>query len=115
MVLIEDKQKTAKKSIKKDQKKTFTKKEYLIKILDALMNKRPLAKWLKKLVESNKIDNKTIDSLIEIFRKVIKNVTNKIKKDKFVKWMSILEKVKQHEIQITQNEKENVDQLLNNI
>lgn len=108
-------QKTNTKKFVKTEKKTLTKKEYILMLLNAFMNKRPLAKWLKTLVESWSLDEKTIDSLVEIFKKVIKNVSNKLKKDNLIKWLSMMEKVKQNEIQVTENEQENLDVLLSGI
>lgn len=105
---------TAKKPIK-NEKKDLTKKEYVLTILNALLEKWPLAKWLKTLVENWSLDDNTINSLVDIFKKVIKNVSNKFKTENLIKWLSTLEKMKQNEVMITQNEQENLDTLLSGI
>ena len=65
----------------------MTKKEYILKLLDALMGYRPLARGLKILVEGNALDDKTIDTLIDIFSQTIKEIddaklTEKLEKSK---------------------------------
>jgi len=75
----------------------MTKKEYILKVLDTLIGHWPLAKGLKILVEGNTLDNKTIDSLVDIFAKAIDGLQNGDTKEKLQKSKIILQKLKKIE------------------
>ena len=60
----------------------MTKKEYILKILDALTGYRSLARGLKILVDGNVLDDKTIDSLVDIFAKTIDEINDSEVKSK---------------------------------
>lgn len=75
----------------------MTKKEYIIKVLDALIGIRPLARGLKILVEGNTLDDTTIDNLVDILAKTIENLEDWEVKEKLQKSKNILEKLKEEE------------------
>lgn len=75
----------------------MTKKDYILKILDALMGYRPLAKGLKILVDGNALDNEAIDGLIDIFTKMSHETKDRETKEKLEKSKNILEQLKKIE------------------
>lgn len=52
------------------------KKQYVLKVLDAVKDAWDMAPWLKILVENNAIDDKVIDTLVSLFRDVAAKTTN---------------------------------------
>jgi len=75
----------------------MTKKEYILKVLDALEDKWPIAKWLKILVEWNALDDTSIESLIDIFNKMIEDTKDTETKEKLQKSKNILEQLQKIE------------------
>ncbi|EKD24902.1 MAG: hypothetical protein ACD_80C00145G0036 [uncultured bacterium (gcode 4)] len=75
----------------------MTKKEYILKILDALTGYRALARGLKILVEGNTLDDTTIDNLVDIFAKTIDEIQDSETKWKLQKSKDVLEKLKKIE------------------
>jgi len=63
----------------------MTKKDYILKVLDALTGTRPLARGLKILVNGNALDDKTIDNLADIFAKTIDEIEDSEAKTKLQK------------------------------
>jgi len=72
----------------------MSKKEYILKIMDALMDSWPLARGIKILVEGNALDDATIDGLIDIFSKAIKGINDNETKQKLQRSKDVLEKLK---------------------
>lgn len=72
-------------------------KEYIIKILDKLSAYRPIAKWLKVLLNQDKLDDEQVKWLLVIFEHSIKEVSDKTQKEKLqtsinaIKKMQLLE------------------------
>jgi hypothetical protein len=96
----------------------MTKKDYILKVLDALIGYRPLARGLKILVDGNALDDTTIDSLVDIFATTIKDINNKDAKEKIEKSKNVLEKIKNIEReQHLRDEKslEELDQMIKDI
>ena len=75
----------------------MTKKEYILKILEALTGYWPLARGLKILVNGNALDDKTINSLVDIFAKIIDTLEDGEAKEKLQKSKNILEKLQKIE------------------
>ena len=75
----------------------MTQKEYILKILETLEDKWPIARWLKILVQGNALENTTIDSLIDIFTKMAEETKDTAIKDKLQKSKNILEQIKKIE------------------
>ena len=98
--------------------KTMNKKEYILTLLNALLDTWPLAKGLKILVESGNLDDKTIDALVDIFKEVIKTVSDKSKKAKLQKGLDFLQKVKEAEMKAKEEDHKdlaNLDKMLEGI
>ncbi len=57
----------------------------------------PLARGLKILVNGNALDDKTIDSLVDIFAKTINEIQNSETKQKLQKSKEVLEQLKKIE------------------
>ncbi len=73
------------------------KKTYVLELLGILEEKRPIAKWLKILIEGNTSDNEMIDGLIEILTKMAEGHQDSEIKEKLEKSKDILEKLKKIE------------------
>lgn len=89
----------------------MTKKDYIIKVLDALMGYRPLARGLKILVEGNALNDTTIDSLVDIFSTTIANINNEGAKEKIEKSKNVLEKIKKIEWEQHLQDKKSLEEL----
>ena len=76
----------------------MSKKEYILKVLDALIGIWPLARGLRILVDGNALDEKTIDNLIGLLSKTIATIQeNDESKIKLQKSKDAIEKIKQIE------------------
>jgi len=93
----------------------MTKKEYILKILEALTGYRPLARGLKILVEGNVLDDATIDSIIDIFSKTIDEIKDGETKDKLQKSKNMLEQLKKIEREQHLKDQKSLDELDNMI
>jgi len=93
----------------------MNKKQYLITLLDALLDTWPLAQGLKTLVESNTLDDKTLDALTNIFKEAIKNVSDNVKKEKLQKSVAIIEKLKATEEEHKAEEAEDLEDMIRNV
>lgn len=76
----------------------MTKKEYIINVLEKLQDSRELAPGLLILVQSGDLDDDTIDALTDIFKKAIKTVSDKVKRDELQAWIDKLQAIKQAEL-----------------
>ena len=95
----------------------MTKKEYLIKILEQLESVRELAPGMKILVEQWALWDNVINTLITTVENWIHSVKSEMAKQKMKKWLDMLEKMKQIEVQSAmQDEKDLVelDKLISN-
>ncbi|MCX6824648.1 MAG: hypothetical protein NTY80_00340 [candidate division SR1 bacterium] len=96
----------------------MNKKEYILKVLDALIEYRPLARGLKILVNGNALDDTTIDGLIEIFTKTIEGINEGEIKEKIQRSKDVLEQLKKiEEEQHLRDEKSlnDLDEMINKI
>lgn len=89
----------------------MSKKEYILKVLDALIGYWPLARGLKILVDGNALDDNTIDSLIDIFAKTIDGLQDSEAKDKLQKSKEIIEKLKKIEREQYLKDQKSLDHL----
>jgi len=74
---------------------------------------RNLAEGILALVESSYMDEKTIDGVIKIMAKALKDIKNNQWKIKVQKGIDIIKKIRQYEE--INGSQENIDQLLENI
>ncbi len=78
----------------------------------AIENVRPLARWLKILVEANDdSDNIIIDLLINTFQEAIKNIQDEESKGKLKKATSFLQELKQRELDDKKNDEQDIDKI----
>lgn len=73
------------------------KKDFVLKILDTIKDSWDMAPGLKILVESNALDDKTIDTLVSVFREAAANTENMQAKQALEKWASMIEDLHQKE------------------
>lgn len=96
----------------------MSKKEYILKLLETLIDIREPAKGLKLLVENNEMDEATIEKLYNAFKASVKEVVQGVEKEKLEKGILFLEKLKTLEADgKKQDEKdlEELDQMLENM
>ena len=86
------------------------KKEYLEKILTKLEPIRDLAKWLKILVNEWNLWDDVLDVLINAVQWAINAAKTDLEKQKLQKWLDVMEKMKQMEVESrTQDERDLVE------
>jgi len=90
-------------------------KQYVLTILDALLDIRPLAKSLKVLVSTGAFWEETINALLEIFKESIKEVSDEKQRKKLKKSLSIINKIKNIESQERKHIEAELGSLINNI
>lgn len=83
------------------------KKEFVLKILDTIKGNRDMAPGLKILVENNALDDKTIDTLVWVFREAAANTENIQAKQALAKWADLIENL--HEKESVEHEKDLAD------
>ena len=89
----------------------MSKKEYILKVLDALVGYRALARGLKILIEGNVLDEKTIDSLVDILGQTIQETKDSESKWKLQKSKEIIEKLQKIERDQHLRDQTSLDQL----
>ena len=72
----------------------MTKKDYILKVLEALINIWPLARGLKILVEGNALDDIAIDNIVDILSKTIDTIQDNETKTKLQNSKDFLQKLK---------------------
>ncbi len=72
----------------------MNRKDYVVKLLTAIQEDRPLAKGLLLLIKGGSVDDKTIDALSRIFVDAVNKVHTKVNEEKVKKWADILEKIR---------------------
>ncbi len=75
----------------------MTKKEYIIKILDLLIDSRSMARDIKSLIQDNNIDDTWISALYDIISKTLDSVSDQEVKAKLQKSMDFLTQLKEAE------------------
>lgn len=75
----------------------MSKKQYILMILDALENDRPLAKDLKRFVLLDKFDNEALTQLTQILKQTVQTVQTQEAREKMEKSIQILEKIQEAE------------------
>ena len=93
----------------------MTKKEYVIKLLNALEWKRALARGLKILVESWTFDDQTIDGLMKIFADAIVETNSDEASKQLQKGHEFLKKLQSIELAQYEKEQANLDEMIENI
>jgi len=83
------------------------KKEFVLRILDTIKDNRDMAPWLKLLVENNALDDKTIDTLVWVFREAAAKTENVQAKQALEKGASMVEDL--HKKEETEHEQDLAD------
>lgn len=89
----------------------MTKKDYILKLMDALMGYWPLARGMKILIEGNALNDEAVDSLVDIFSKTIDAVNDKVVKEKLEKSKEYLENLKKIERNAEEQDKKDIQKL----
>lgn len=84
----------------------MTKKEYILKILESLVDDWELAKWLAIIVVNSKESSKILDLILNILKESLKESKNLIFKEKINNSISKIKKQRNIE------KKENLNELL---
>lgn len=77
----------------------MTKKDYMLKVLDAVQPYRNLAPSIRILLEWNVLDDVTLDAILAIFRQAAQWATDSIQAQKLAKSTEIIEKIKKSELE----------------
>jgi len=96
----------------------MNKKEYVIKVLDMLKNSFPLALGLKYFVENADVDNRFLDTMIDVIQKSMDGIADGLEKQKLERSMNFLQQLKQQELsekEMDQKDIDKLDELLSNI
>lgn len=91
------------------------KKQLLLKVLQKLQPYWDLAEGLIALVDSQYIDEKTIDGLLAIISQSIKNVKEGQEKSKLQQAVEVVQRIKHSEAIEKEEESEEIENLLNDI
>ncbi len=73
------------------------KKDFILKVLEVVESSRDMASWLKILVENNALDDKTVDTLVWVFREAATNTENMQTKQALQKWATLIQDIHQKE------------------
>lgn len=73
------------------------KKDFVLKILDTIKDSWDMAPGLKILVENNALDDKTIDTLVWLFREAAANTQNVRAKQALEKWADLIDNLHEKE------------------
>lgn len=89
----------------------MTKKAYILTLLTSLESSRPVARWLRVLVEHNTLDDQTIVSLKDMFASAINSVDVSITKQKLAQSIVIMQKIKEAEIEHKKQDDQEITEL----
>jgi len=89
----------------------MSKKEYILKVLDATMEYFPLARGLKILINGDALDDTTIDTLVNILTKTIDEISDGEAKRKLQKSKEFLEKLKAIEQESNLKDEKSIEML----
>lgn len=90
----------------------MSKKDFIIHILESLEKKRALAKDLKKFLIMWALDNDAINGLIELFRQMAVFVKDKAAQARMLHTATLLEKLKDKEMEETIAEQAELENIL---
>ena len=90
----------------------MSKKDFVLHILEKIEDKRALAKDLKKFLVLWALDNEAINALVELFRQMAVFVKNKATQEHMLKAATILENMKEKELEESIAEQQEVENLL---
>lgn len=91
------------------------KRSFLIRLLYKLESERKPAKWIRLIVQNEFLDNHKIDKIIQLINNTISEIKDSKLKDKLVKSVNYLEKLKQKEKEERERENQELEELLDQI
>lgn len=91
----------------------MTKKDYMLKILDAVQPYRNLAPSIRILLEWNVLDDEALDAILAIFRQAAQSATDTIQAQKLAKSTEIIQKIKQSELEQEKQDSADIAELEN--
>ena len=95
----------------------MTKKEYILAVIDALPNWE-MWRGIKAMVQNDQLEDETIDKLVIIFKKVVKEITDKIRETKVIEKLQAKQNLdaqkQKQEMQDAESLNE-LDSILNNL
>lgn len=89
------------------------KKQYVLRMLEALQSARPLAIWLKLLVNANPFNDTLIDLLIQTFKTTIATLDDQKQQESLRKASDFLEKLKTQELESGKQDQKDINELEN--
>ncbi|MEI8008621.1 MAG: hypothetical protein WCI00_04355 [bacterium] len=89
----------------------MSKKDYIFKVLDALIGYWPLARGLKILVDGDALDDISIDNLVSMLSKTIEEIEDNETKEKLQKSKNVLEQLKKIEREQHTRDEKSIDKL----
>ncbi|MEI7478474.1 MAG: hypothetical protein WCJ81_08660 [bacterium] len=90
----------------------MSKKEFVLQILTTLQGKWSMAKDITSYINQDLLDNEAINALVELFRQMATYVKDDNAKQKLLKAATMLENLKQLEMQDIIQEQQEADNLL---
>ena len=94
----------------------MTKQEYLLAVIDAMPDWE-MGRGIKAMIENNQLEEPTIDKLVIIFKKMIDNINDIVKKYRIIKQIKTTKKLnaqKAHQAKQDQVELKKLDAMLDN-
>jgi len=95
----------------------MTKKEYILAVIDTFPEWE-MWRWIKAMIQNDQLEDKTIDKLVIIFKKVIKEITDYIKQNKILENLQArqnLDQQKQKQAQQDADSLAHLDSMLSNL
>ena len=88
----------------------MTKKEYILAVIDALP-KWEMWRWIKAMVLNNQLEDETIDKLVIIFKKVVKEITDSLRENKVKENLQAIQSLNQQKKEQAKQDAESLNQL----
>ena len=88
----------------------MTKKEYILAVIDALP-KWEMWRWIKAMVLNNQLEDETIDKLVIIFKKVVREITDSLRKNKVKENLQAIQSLNQQKKEQAKQDAESLNQL----
>ena len=89
----------------------MNKKDYVLKVLNAIKSDWPMAEWLMVLLEDDKLDDKSLDAISSILQNAIEKTTDGLLKNKLSESQSILKDLKSAEDEEKELNKQDIIEL----
>ena len=88
----------------------MTKKEYILAVIDALPDWE-MWWWIKAMVLNDQLEDKTIDKLVIIFKKVMKEITDYIKENKVIETLQSMQNLNKQQKEQEKKDAKSLEEL----